>query len=201
MPVERSAEPQLDVEPAVRARAMKDSIAFLAEFEEGFERKIAARLDPAVLETIDRALPTDWLPGPITRQVVDAVVEEVGEHRAPELWSELMQRRLIKSPMLRGLIDVLNRIGGTSPKTFLKALPRGWANAYRDFGEPEIVRTEAREAEVVWRGVPDYLFEHRQHWIAVRGALRGLVKAGGGDGDITLSFDPQAHEVRGHVSW
>ncbi len=180
---------------------MKDSIAFLAEFEDGFERKIAARLDPAVLEAIDRALPTDWLPGPITRQVVDAVVEEVGEARAPELWSELMQRRLIKSPMLRGLIDVLNRIGGTSPKTFLKALPRGWANAYRDFGEPEIVRSEAREAEVVWRGVPDYLFEHRQHWIAVRGALRGLVKAGGGDGDITLSFDPAAHEVRGHVSW
>lgn len=201
VPVHTGPMPALDAEPAVRARAMKDSIAFLAEFAEGFDAKIAARLDPGVLAAIDRALPTDWLPGPITRQVVDAVVEELGEQRAPELWCELMHRRLVKSPMLRGLIEVLNRIGGTSPRTFLKALPRGWANAYRDFGQPEILSSEAHHAEVVWRSVPDYLFVHRQHWIAVQGALKGLVKAGGAEGRVALSFDPDAHEVRGDLSW
>lgn len=190
-----------DVEPAVRGRAMKDSIEFLAEFEEGFERRIRARLDPRVWDAIERALPTDWLPGPITRQVVDAVVEELGPERAPELWSELMHRRLIKSPMLRGLIEVLNRIGGTSPRTFLKALPRGWANAYRDFGVPEIASSSSNAATVIWREVPDYLFEHRQHWIAVRGALQGLVKAGGAEGQLQLTFLPESHEVRGELVW
>ena len=190
-----------DVEPAVRARAMKDSIEFLAEFEDGFDAKIRARLDPRVWDAIDHALPTDWLPGPITRQVVDAVVEELGPERAPELWSELMHRRLIKAPMLRGLIEVLNRIGGTSPRTFLKALPRGWANAYRDFGVPEIAASSQNGATVIWRDVPDYLFEHRQHWIAVRGALQGLVKAGGAEGQCTLTFVPDAHEVHGELSW
>lgn len=187
--------------PAVRARAIQESLVFLDEFAEGLAPRVRARMAPESLAIIEGALPMDWLDAPHTREVIDAVIAELGEARAPELWRELMVHRLVQSPLLKGIIGLLNRINGQSPWTMMKALPRGWGNAYRDFGIPSLDRRGPGDVQVTWEAIPDYLFEHRQHWVAIRGVLEGLVMSGGQSGEVTLAFEPDQRVIRAQVRW
>ena len=180
---------------------MKDSLEFLDDFRPGFEATIRARVPDESLAAIDDALPTDWIPGPHTRAVIDAVVEELGRDEAPTLWRELVSRKMIRSPLIRGLVQTVSALGGQSPKTLLKALPRGWRNAYRDFGRPKIVSSNRGEMDLVFEGVPAYLFHYRQHWVAIEGVLLGLVKTGGGEGRVSLRFEPEERSVYALVTW
>ena len=89
----------------------------------------------------------------------------------------------------------------TATRDFLKSLPRGWGNAYRDWGDPQVTEIGEREATVDFIGVAPYLFEHRQHWVAIEGVLIGLVNVANEKGDAQLSYDPENARVNASVKW
>lgn len=187
-------------EPHVRGRAMIELIAHLDEFQPGLKGRVLARVPAADVEVLERALPTDWIPASHTRPVIDGIVAELGD-RAPALWTSLVGVRLFRSPLLRGFVDTIVRLGGVSPGRFIKAMPRGWRNAYKDWCEPRVAQLKSNEAFVEFVGVAPYLFEHRQHWIAIRGVLEGLVAAAHHKGQAEIQFEPERARVLAHVAW
>src|SRR5690606_16365096 len=120
---------------------------------------------------------------------IDGIIAELGSH-ASELWISLVGARMLRTPLLGGFFDMLVRLGGMSPARFIKSLPRGWGNAYRDWGDPQVSELGEREALVEFTDVSPYLFEHRQHWIAVEGVLIGLVNVANEKGEAELHYQP-----------
>ena len=188
------------VEPLIRGRAMMELLAHLDEFELGLDAAVRDHVPASDLEVLDKALPTDWIRASHTRPVIDGIVAELRE-RAPELWSSLVTARLFPSPMLRTFVEAVVRIGGLSPTRFLKAMPRGWNNAYKDWCDPKLAGSGSRTATVEFSQVAPYLFEHRQHWIAIEGVLCGLVAAAKEEGRVVMRFFPASKLVRAEVSW
>lgn len=190
-------------EPWVRGRAMIELGAHLDEFEPGLHAKVWNQLPTESAAVLDGALPTDWILASHTRLVIDGIVDQLGP-RAPVLWSSLVQRRLIASPLMRGLVEVVKRLGGATPQRFLKALPRGWSNAYKGWCEVRLtgpLEGEPSSAEIVFDGVAPYLFEYRQHWIAIEGVLAGLVAAGGEVSTVEMLYAPELARITANVRW
>jgi hypothetical protein len=186
--------------PRVRGRAMAELVKHLDEYEPGLEAKVRARTPTESMQAIDRALPTDWILASHTRSLIEAIMAELGSD-SPRLWSSLVGRRLFRSPMLRGFIDTIVRLGGLSPVRFLKSLPRGWPAAYKDWCEPQVVTTADRKATVYFRDVAPYLLEHRQHWVAIEGVLMGLVAAAHEQATVTMSYRTDESLVIADVRW
>lgn len=179
---------------------MSELIAHMDEFRPGLQQRMWVHVCPETTEVLQHALPTDWIPAGRTRPVIDSVVSELGDD-ASELWTSLVQARLLGSPLLRGLVHVVQRLGGGSPHRFLKAMPRGWDNAYKGWGQVRLGPTEPRGATVDFDDVAPYLFEHRQHWIAIEGVIRGLVAAGGGQASVHMHFGSDTGRVTARADW
>jgi hypothetical protein len=188
------------VEPCVRGRALIELLAHMNEFQAGLYAKVREHVPAADLEVLDNMRPTDWVAASHSRPVIDGIIRELGPH-ATELWISLVGSRLLRTPLLGGFFDMLVRLGGMTPSRFLKSLPRGWGNAYRDWGDPQVTELGERQAVVDFVGVAPYLFEHRQHWVAVEGALLGLVHVGNEKGEAELTYDPAKSRVRATVRW
>jgi hypothetical protein len=188
------------VEPCVRGRALIELLAHMNEFQTGLYAKVRAEVPAGDLAVLDKMRPTDWVPASHSRPVIDGIIRELGP-RATELWVSLVGARLLRTPLLGGFFDMLVRLGGMSPTRFLKSLPRGWGNAYRDWGEPQVTELGERQASVEFIGVAPYLFEHRQHWVAIEGVLIGLVNVANERGEAALSFDPDNARVSASVRW
>jgi hypothetical protein len=188
------------VEPSVRGRALIELLAHMNEFQTGLYAKVRAHVPAADLEVLDKMRPTDWVAASHSRPVIDGIIAELGP-RATELWVSLVGARMLRTPLLGGFFDMLVRLGGMSPARFLKSLPRGWGNAYRDWGEPHVTELGEREALVEFVDVAPYLFEHRQHWVAVEGVLIGLVNVANEKGEAELRYDPANQRVHATVRW
>lgn len=188
------------VEPSVRGRALIELLAHMNEFQTGLHGKVRSHVPAADLEVLDGMRPTDWVAASHSRPVIDGIIHELGP-KATELWVSLVGARMLRTPLLGGFFDMLVRLGGMSPARFIKSLPRGWGNAYRDWGEPHVTELDERQALVEFVDVAPYLFEHRQHWVAIEGVLIGLVNVANEKGEAELHFDPEHRRVRANVRW
>lgn len=188
------------VEPCVRGRALIELLAHMNEFQTGLYAKVRAHVPAADLAVLDNMRPTDWVLASHSRPVIDGICRELGPH-ATELWISLVGTRMLRTPLLGGFFDMLVRLGGMSPSRFLKSLPRGWGNAYRDWGDPQVTELSERSASVDFIGVAPYLFEHRQHWVAIEGVLIGLVNVANEKGEAVLTYDPDNARVQAVVRW
>lgn len=187
-------------EPSVRGRALIELLAHMNEFQTGLYAKVRSHVPAEDLAVLDSMRPTDWVAASHSRPVIDGIIAELGSH-AIELWVSLVGARMLRTPLLGGFFDMLVRLGGMSPARFIKSLPRGWGNAYRDWGDPQVSELGEREALVEFVDVSPYLFEHRQHWIAVEGVLIGLVNVANEKGEAVLDHDPHHRRVRATVRW
>jgi len=187
-------------EPSVRGRALIELLAHMNEYQTGLYAEVRGHVPASDLEVLDSMRPTDWVAASHSRPVIDGIIHELGP-RATDLWVSLVGTRLLRTPLLGGFFDMLVRLGGMSPTRFIKSLPRGWGNAYRDWGDPVVTELDDRKAQVDFVNVPPYLFEHRQHWIAVEGALIGLVNVANEKGEAELHYDPDNRRVRADVRW
>jgi hypothetical protein len=188
------------VEPCVRGRALIELLAHMNEFQTGLYAKVRSHVPAEDLEVLDKMRPTDWVAASHSRPVIDGIIRELGP-RATELWVSLVGTRMLRTPLLGGFFDMLVRLGGMSPTRFIKSLPRGWGNAYRDWGEPHVTELGEREAAVEFVDVAPYLFEHRQHWVAIEGVLIGLVNVANEKGGAEIHYDPANRRVRATVRW
>ena len=190
-----------DTAPAVRARALKDTLEFLDAHRPELARTMEVELDPETLCTIREALPMDWISASMSRGLIEVIVTALGSAEGTHVWRDLVTYTLRHSSVIGPLISVATTVGLAAPWSFVKQVPRGWENTYRGYGVPEVVRTGDHAARVTWRGVPSYLFDHPVHYVAIRGALIGVVELSGHTTTAEFSMRREEQAVEAALEW
>jgi len=152
----------------VRARGLRDALAFLDKRDSHAHAQLVARLPPETFELIATAPPTAWIGVEHERHVVNSWVPVLGEAGAVDVVCGSVFETL-NSPLFRSIIRGSARLLGANPGSLIKMVPRAWGHIYRDHltahvhsvsAEHAVVRfeeiaTEVWEAEgypTVWKG-------------------------------------------------
>ena len=187
--------------PSVRARALKETLAFLDEYRPELARMVEVDAPSDTLCAIREALPVDWISAHLTRGLIEVIVDELGETDGINVWRDLVTYRLRHSSVIGPLISLATTVGFAAPWSFAKQVPRGWDNTYKDYGSPTVSRDGTQAALFRWCDVPEYLFEHPIHYIAIRGALIGVIELSGQRAESNLEFSPDKREVTASIRW
>lgn len=126
-------------------------------------QKLRARLPPEVLEALDHAARTDWIPVELDGQYVDGILAVMGHEDMLAAYRRFTSEALVRSPMLRSFIDGALRLFGVSVGTLLRALPGGLRQSYRDAftlaiehgdHEARVIFDDIAPEVLRWKGYP-----------------------------------------------
>ena len=143
----------------------------------------------------------DWISAHLSRGLIEVIVEELGEVDGIGVWRDLVTYRLRHSSVIGSLISIATTVGFGAPWSFAKQVPRGWDNTYKDYGSPSVSREGSHAAIFRWHDVPAYLFDHPIHYVAIRGALVGVIELSGQQARSQLEFDRDEGGVTVSVGW
>lgn len=125
--------------------------------------QLRRNLPAEVLEAIEQAARTDWIPVELDGQYVDGVLAALGPDGMRAAYRRFTREALVRSSTVRTIIEGALRIFGVSIGTLLRTLPAGMRQSYRDAFELSVQRGE-QEALVVfddiapevlrWKGYP-----------------------------------------------
>ena len=130
--------------PSVRARALKETLAFLDEYRPELARMVEVDAPSDTLCAIREALPVDWISAELSRGLIEVIVDELGAHDGLNVWRDLVTYRLRHSSVIGPLISLATTVGFAAPWSFAKQVPRGWENTYKDYGSPRASRARAQ---------------------------------------------------------
>ena len=189
-----------NVAATARIRNAQDLLVFMEEFEPGSVERCRKHCSPELLELLDHASKTTWIPLETDAEFVDAVVATYGEDRAEELWFEY-STRFVQTPLMRALFDGAVRLFGLSVGSLLKIVPRIWGTSYREAGEVEFERTSKYTGTLVMRDLPDAMNDRRGYYILLRGMFRGLYRLTRTREDFDFRHVVRAAEFRATFRW
>jgi len=116
----------------MRASNVRDMFRFLERNYPAVGRQLRDRLPANVLDRIDHAARTDWIPVELDGQNVDEVLSAMGPEGMRDAYRRFARESLVSSPTVRSIVDGVVRVFGVSVGTLLRALPGGMRQSYRD---------------------------------------------------------------------
>ncbi len=120
--------------PGARVRNAQDLWRFMGERDAERRDRVARRMDPAVLDQIENAVKTAWIPIEDDAKFVDAILDIYGVADSMELW-RTYTRRFTETGLMKAFIDGTVRIFGLSLASLARVVPRAWQQSYRGCGE------------------------------------------------------------------
>ena len=186
--------------PAIRASAVRDTLAFLDKFEPGAQSKVMARVPAASREAIESATRSGWISIHDDHFTIDAIIETFGRPRAIQFWRQTLAE-LIERPLLGNFVSGMVRVFGRDPARVVALFPRGWSLVYRDLCTPRllsgaggqpVIRFENIAPEV--RAYPNYLYS----W---HGVCQGFAHIARVQGNVEFSVAPDASAAEAKFYW
>jgi hypothetical protein len=159
-------------QPAMRTSNARDMFQFLVRNYPAVGQHLRDKLPPHVLERIEHAARTDWIPVELDGQNVDEVLAAMGEGGMRDAYRRFTREALISSPAMRSIVEGVLRIFGVSVGTLLRALPGAMRQSYRDAFTLEIQRTE-HEALVILNDIAPEVLRFRGYPIVWEGVFLG----------------------------
>lgn len=189
-----------DRQPAVRARSARDLLAYVEVFRPGALERVYATMPSASRAVILETPNTGWIPLEHDHFVVDGVVEVLGRDGGLELWRTFLKGHL-ESPMLRALFEGFVRLFGLTPGTVAGFAPRGWGQAYRDFGA--LVLDERGKGHAAMRivDIAPQVFDFPNYFISIEGTFGGMLDATDTPGTVEMRVDRASREVSAVLRW
>lgn len=158
-------------QPAVRAAAILDALAFLDTFEPGSHARVLSLVPEASRALLDHTARTAWVPVEHDRATADAIVKVLGVSGAVQFWRGSVAQ-LAEKPLLNSFVSGMIRLFGDDPGRVIGILPKGWGLVYRDLCEPRCDRAESGKATLLFekvaaevRAAPNYF--HCWHGICL----------------------------------
>lgn len=187
--------------PRVRVRSSARFLEYLDEFEVGLSDRVKHAMPQDAVDALLTSPPTAWLPVSQTRHLSETLMREVGEAECLRMYRVYIRNDLVKTPVIRGLLEATIRLFGISPIPFLRGMIRGWSQLYRDFGELELAEHQDTHAVMVLRDAPAEVLQCRGYLLSLRAGILGLLDIARVDGAVEMSVNEAAREVRYHASW
>ena len=160
-------------QPAMRVSNARDMFQFLERHYPAVGRHLREKLPPEVLDRIEHAARTDWIPVELDGQNVDEVLAAMGPDGMRDAYRHFTRESLVRSPTVRSIIDGVMRVFGVSVGTLLRALPGGFRQSYRDAFTLDIQRGD-NEALVIFDDIAPEVLRFQGYPIVWEGVFLGL---------------------------
>jgi hypothetical protein len=140
-------------EPEVRARLLRDWLAFVAREPEPYASRFLQRLPREMVARVEDAAARVWLPAGYHVAMADALRDAFGRAREHDYYRRAFVES-IRRPVLRPLFDVGARLLGLTPAACVRWASKGWNASFRNCGTLTGEVLGEGRARGVYRGLP-----------------------------------------------
>ncbi len=186
--------------PAVRASAVRDTLAFLDKLEPGARARVLDRVPTASRDLIENTARSYWVPIEHDHYTVDAIVEMWGIERSIQCWRGAMAN-LVERPLLKTFVSGMMGIFAGDPRRVLGLLPRGWPLVYRNMTSPRIAESRAGRLVIAFEDAPDQLRAYPNYFHSFHGACLGIADIARVDGQVDFAVNRQKTAATATFSW
>jgi hypothetical protein len=184
----------------MRVSNANDFFRFLGKNYPEAQRHLLARLPAEVLDAILRAPRTDWIPAELDGQYVDEVFAVLGFDGGRDAYRRFTHESLVHSPTLRSIFDGLTRLFGVSVGTYLRAVPGGFRQSYRDALSVRVQRGD-HAGTVFIEDIAVELLRFRSYPDVWHGTFLGLYDLAHAEPQLELHVDRPGRRVEIALRW
>lgn len=182
-----------DDAPATKAGYMKDYLAALRRLSPAQSERVLEGLRELVDE-IDQASRSAWLPIRANLRVTDAVFSKLGSKDAAEFYAQWIKQQT-GTPVWSNLVRTGLALFGQNPGSLAKWVPKSFDLMYRGYGRWSVERVSDTEARLTLDDMPVELATNIHWQQSVRSGLFALYALSGTDGEIILESASSVHRT------
>jgi hypothetical protein len=175
--------------PAVRASAVRDTLAFLDIFEAGSQAEVMRRVPQDSRAIIEDTPRSAWIPVEHDHHTIDAIIDVFGLQRAIECWTGALLH-LTKRPLLSSFISGMTRLFGKDPIRVISLLPKGWNLVYRGVCVPVLARGDRPEPVIRFVQVAPEIRRYSNYFHSWHGGCRAFASLASMPGKVSFSIAP-----------
>lgn len=179
----------MDVQPAVRASAIRDSLEFLDKFEPGSRERVLAKVPKASRDLIEATARSAWVSIEHDHHCVDAIVQLFGRARAIEYWASAISE-LSDKPLLKSFITGMFKWMPIEPRRVVAIVATGWPLVYRDMCKVEVELSAQGNPVLQFRELPALVRRHRNYLLSWQGACTGFIKLAALKAELSFQVAP-----------
>jgi hypothetical protein len=172
--------------PAIRASAVRDTLAFLDKFEPGSRRRVMERVPAVSREIIEGTPASSWVPIEHDHWTVDAMIELFGTERAIECWRDSVAA-LVNRPLLRNFVSGMVAVLGRSPTSVVRLFAKGWPLVYQDLCEPKLIATPDGQPTIRFDNIAPEVRRYTNYLHSWNGACQGFAHVAKVKGDVRFT--------------
>lgn len=159
--------------PAARIRNAQLLWRWLDSYQPGLQDRVRQHLPPEIVQEIENAVRTAWLPMERDIQFVRAVVKALGRDEAKQMWRQYAVR-FKDEPLVKPLYEASVRIFGFDLIGFCRAVCRFYNNEYRAMGVMEAIGQDDKSVVVMLTEMPPEMFEDNLYLLLLTGMFEGM---------------------------
>lgn len=186
--------------PAVRASAVRDTLAYLDKLEDGARERVLARVPALSRELIESTARSYWVPIEHDHYTVDAIVEMWGVQRSIQCWRGAMAD-LVERPLLKSFVSGMIGLFAADPRRVLGLLPRGWPLVYRNMSSPHVTESRPGHLVIAFDDVPEQLRAYPNYFHSFHGACLGMADIARVEAKVDFVVNPQRSAATATFSW
>jgi hypothetical protein len=190
----------VETEPAVRASAVRDSLAFLDKFQQGACAQVLACVPAQSREAIETTPRSGWISIHDDHHTIDAIVALFGRARALEYWRQSLIS-LTDKPLLKNFVDGMVIVMGRHPATIVSLFVKGWSLAYRDLCEPRVIECASGNPGIRFDNVTPHLREYYRYFLSWEGTCQGFAHLARVRGHVEFRVAPDSTWAEAEFSW
>jgi hypothetical protein len=144
-----------------RGRYMKDYVAAVRRLPPSKQEAVLRGLE-SVVEQVERAANSEWLPIETNLALTDAIFRELGSEEADTFYQHWL-RRQVGTPLWSSLVATALKLFGLDPGGVAKWVPKAFELMYRDYGTFGVERIGPSHAVLHLKEMPAELV-HSFNW-------------------------------------
>lgn len=175
----------MELQPAVRASAVRDTLAFLDKFEPGARARVLAKVPEPSRLLIEATARSAWIGIEHDHYTIDAIVELFGKARAMQFWA-LAISELSDKPLLKAFISGMFKWMPVDLRRVVSIFATGWPLVYRDMCTLEVTTSPGGHVALSFADLAPQVRRHRHYLLSWQGGVMGFAKLAGLSVDISF---------------
>lgn len=186
--------------PAVRASAVRDTLAFLDKFDPGAQSEVLARVPLASREAILSAPRTSWISIEDDHYTIDAIIGVFGRERAIRFWRDSLAD-LVERPLLGNFVSGMVRVFGRDPTRVVALFPRGWSLVFRDMCTPRLVSGAGGQPVIRFEHIAPEVGKYPNYLHSWHGSCQGFAHIARVQGTVAFTVSPDLSVAEAKFFW
>lgn len=178
-------------QPAVRASAARDSLAFLDKFLPGSRSRVEAMIPAESLRVIQETSRLSWIPLVHDHWIVDGIVSVFGRERAVRCWADSVTSQ-VDQPLLRTFVSGMLGIVGNDPARVVALIPKGWSMIWRDMCTPRFTIDDAGRPVIHFDNIDPQVRAYDNYLCSWHGSCLGFARLTRLPVNVDFQIDPDA---------